>query len=397
MDGAKLNSFSKSIKNFFTKTDKLLWLLTIIAVSYSVLLISSMQRTSDYNYLQSQLIAIVAGYIFAVIISVIDYEYILKLWWLFAGIGVVLFILVFLFGINVAGTDDTAWIQLPGGFSFQPSELIKIIFIITFSKHLQTLVNNEKLHTLWGVLSLVVHMAIPVMLVHFQGDDGTALVFALMFIIMMFASGVQLRYFLIMLLLLCTAAPIAWNYILNDEHKNRFLALFDIDGNAMTNYGWQQYQGKVSIASGGLNGHGLYNGSRVSSGIVPEQENDFIFTVAGEELGFVGCVLLIVLLLIILVKILITANHARDNIGKYICVGVFAMIATQTVINIGMVLSFMPVIGITLPFFSSGGSSMLSVLLSIGLVQSVHMHKDTIEPNGVLRNKQYKYKFTSSY
>lgn len=397
MDGAKLNSFSKSIKNFFTKTDKLLWLLTIIAVSYSVLLISSMQRTSDYNYLQSQLIAIVAGYIFAVIISVIDYEYILKLWWLFAGIGVVLFILVFLFGINVAGTDDTAWIQLPGGFSFQPSELIKIIFIITFSKHLQVLVNNEKLHTLWGVLSLVVHMAIPVMLVHFQGDDGTALVFALMFIIMMFASGVQLRYFLIMLLLLCTAAPIAWNYILNDEHKNRFLALFDIDGNAMTNYGWQQYQGKVSIASGGLNGHGLYNGSRVSSGIVPEQENDFIFTVAGEELGFVGCVLLIVLLLIILVKILITANHARDSVGRYICVGVFAMIATQTVINIGMVLSFMPVIGITLPFFSSGGSSMLSVLLSIGLVQSVHMHKDTIEPNGVLRNKQYKYKFTSIY
>lgn len=391
MDGGTLNSFAKSIKNFFTKTDKLLWILTIAAVAYSILLISSMQRTSDYNYLQSQLIAVVAGYILAVIISVIDYERLLDIWWLFAIVGLFLLVIVLFIGINVTGTDDTAWVRLPGGFSFQPSELVKIVFIITFSKHLQVLSNSEKLHTLFGVLSLIPHIALPVLLVHMQGDDGTALVFLFMFIIMMFASGVQLRYFLIMLLLLCTAAPIVWSYVLNDEHKNRLLALFDLDGNALTNYGWQQYQGKVSIASGGLEGYGLYNGPRVATGIVPEQENDFIFTVAGEELGFMGCALLLIILLLIMVKTLINAGIARDNAGKFICVGVFSMLASQTVINIGMVLGLMPVIGITLPFFSSGGTSMLTVLIGIGLVQSVYMHKDMIESSGVLKNNKYKY------
>lgn len=385
----------KSIKNFFTKTDKLLWILTIAAVAYSILLIHSMQRSGDYNYLQSQIIAVIAGYVLAVLISVIDYDNLLNLWWLFATIGGILLILVLFIGINVSGTDDTAWIKLPGGFSFQPSELVKIMFIITFSKHLITLKTHDKLHTLTGIITLVFHMAIPVVLVHMQGDDGTALVFVFMFVIMMFCAGVQLRYFLIMLLLLCTAIPLLWTYVLNDEHKNRFLALFDIDGNAMTNYGWQQYQGKVSIASGGLDGYGLYNGPRVSTNIVPEQENDFIFTVAGEELGFIGCMLLLIILLLILIKTLINSSVSRDDAGKYLCIGVFSMITSQTVINIGMVLGLMPVIGITLPFFSSGGTSILSVLLGIGLVQSVYMHKDTVSSAGVLKNNRYKYLYKS--
>lgn len=386
-----MNSVIKVIKKFFTKTDILLWILTIVAVIYSILLISSMQRTSDYNYLQSQLIAVIAGYVLAVIISMIDYENILKAWWLFAIVGVFLLVIVLFIGINVSGTDDTAWIRLPGGFSFQPSELVKIIFIITFSKHLQVLNSTEKLHTLWGMLTLIPHIAIPVLLVHMQGDDGTALVFVFMFIIMTFAGGVQLRYFLVMFLLLITGIPIIWKYVLNDEHKNRFLAVFDIDGNAMTNYGWQQYQGKVSIASGGAEGYGLNNGPRVAAGIVPEQENDFILTVAGEELGFIGCTLLLLILLLIIIKILINAFKSRDITGRNICIGVFSMIASQTIINVAMVLGLSPVIGITLPFFSSGGTSMLAVLIGIGLVQSVYSHRDSIDSTGVIKNSKYKY------
>ena len=145
--------------------------------------------------------------------------------------------------------------------------------------------------------------------------------------------------------------------------------IFDIDGNAMKNYGWQQYQGKVSVASGGLSGTGLGNGARVASGIVPEQENDFIFTVAGEELGFIGCVLLIFILLLICVKLAMNAMSARDYLGRMICVGVFAMISVQTIINVGMVLGLTPVIGIPLPFFSYGGSSLwgFTILLFIFL------------------------------
>lgn len=387
-----MTSFVHKIKNFFQKVDIILWLLTIAASVYSIILINSMQRASEYNYLNSQILAMALGYILAVVITLIDYERIAKLWLVFIGLSLVMLGLVFVFGINVTGTDDTAWIVLPGGLSFQPSELVKVLFIITLSKHLDILKKKERLHTLPGVLSLVLHTIIPVIIIHMQGDDGTALVFIFMFLIMAFIGGVQLRYFLILLLLVVSGIPIFWNFVLNEEHKNRFTAIFDLDGNALTNYGWQQYQGKVSIASGGMSGTGLGNGARVSSGIVPEQENDFILTVAGEELGFIGCVLLLLIIAIISVRIIMVALNARDYLGKMIGIGVFSMICVQTIINVGMVLGLLPVIGITLPFFSSGGSSALAILIGVGLVSSVHYHKDTpCSDDGVLRHNKYKY------
>jgi rod shape determining protein RodA len=226
-------------------------------------------------------------------------------------------------------------------------------------------------------------------MIHLQGDDGTALVFAMMFLIMMFIAGVQLRYFAVMGGLLLVSIPIIWNLVMNDAQRSRIYALFDLDGNSMTNYGWQQYQGKVSIAGGGLTGSGLFNGSRVMYSIVPEQENDFILTVAGEELGFVGCLLIILLLFGIMLKLLMNAANATENEGKLLCAGVFASFASQTIINIGMVLGFFPVIGITLPLFSSGGTSALSTLVCIGLVQSVRGHNmDDMETAKVRRDRQ---------
>ena len=387
-----MSGILKGLKKFFTKSDLMLWLLAAAASVYSLMLINSMQRASDYSYITPQVLALIIGYIAAIVITVIDYERIAKLWVVFLILSMGLLALVFIMGRNVSGTDDTAWIILPGGISFQPSEIVKILFIITFSKHLQLLKENDMLHSLVWIASLVIHMAIPVAIIHMQGDDGTVLIFLFMFLIMTFIGGVQIRYFLIMLLLLAAGIPILWNYFLNEEHKNRFTAIFDIDGNALENYGWQQYQGKVSVASGGLSGSGLGNGARVASGIVPEQENDFIMTVAGEELGFIGCLLLLFLLLAICVKLMMDAMSARDYLGRMICVGVFAMIGTQTVINVGMVLGLLPVIGITLPFFSSGGTSLLSVLMGIGLAQSVFYHRDVSEaPRGKLKNNRYKY------
>ena len=392
MDGVTLKAFFKRIGKFFTKTDIMLWLLTIAAVVYSLLLINSMQRAYEYNFMTSQVLAVILGYIMAVFISVVNYEKITGLWWLFAVLSIIFLGLVFVMGVTVEGTDDTAWIILPGGLSFQPSELVKMFFIVTFAKHMDFLRKKEKLKSLFGVITLLIHMAIPVLLIHMQGDDGTVLVFIFMFIIMAFVGGVQLRYFIIMIVLLAAGIPIIWNYVLNEEHKARFTAIFDIDGNAMENYGWQQYQGKVSVASGSLNGYGLGNGARVSSAIVPEQENDFIFTVAGEELGFVGCCLIFLILVLICVKIMLDALSAKDYIGKMLCIGVFSMISVQSIINIGMVLGLLPVIGITLPFFSSGGTSVMSMLMCIGLVISVYYHKDDVnEEKGVLKGNKYKY------
>lgn len=173
-----------------------------------------------------------------------------------------------------------------------------------------------------GVLFLALHAMIPMAIIHIQGDDGTVLIFALMFLVMTFAAGVQLRYFVIFGGLLVCAIPIIWNVFMNKEHRNRVLALFDLDGNALTNYGWQQYQGKVSIASGEAFGSGLFNGQRVEHSIVPEQENDFIFTVAGEELGFVGCMALLLILFFIILKVILNAKiqvNLKASISATVC------------------------------------------------------------------------------
>jgi len=337
-------------------------------------LIASQQRFDTVDFLKTQVIAVIIGIMCAFVISLIDYSTIAKFWYVTGSVGLLLTILVFFIGIQINGTDDTGWIRLPWGITFQPSELTKICFILTFSKHLAYLSEKDKLHSFWGVLTLLIHAAVPVVLIHFQGDDGAALVFALMFVIMTFAAGVQIRYFIIAIIATATALPFVWTAVLNSEQKNRLTALFTSDDSMFRTYGWQQYQGKVSIASGGIFGKGLFNGSRVARDIVPYQENDFIFTVAGEELGFIGCAAILILFFIILFRLLKNSALCRDALGKNICIGFFALIGVHVLINLGMVLGILPVIGITLPFFSSGGTSAVCSYLGVGLVQSVYMH-----------------------
>lgn len=376
------DNIKKRLKGFLNRNDCILWFLTIIATVYSFMLIFSLQRNGDYNYMLSQSLAVVGGFVIAIIVSFIDYEKFLKYWWAFAITAFALAILVFLFGIQVAGTDDTAWISLPGGLTVQPSEFIKICFLITFTKHITYLKEQDKLKSFLGVMTLFIHALVPMGIIHLQGDDGTVLIFAMIFLVVTFMAGVHIGYFITLAVVIVLSAPIIWNVVLNNEHRNRIMALFDLDGNALSNYGWQQYQGKVSIASGGLTGNGYYNGQRVELAIVPEQQNDFIFTVAGEEFGFIGCVIILTILFSICIKIMMNAKKSNDYSGKILCYGVFALIASQTIINLGMVLGYIPVVGITLPFFSAGGSSVMSTLICIGIVQSV-VRYNVYEPDKI--------------
>ena len=192
---------------------------------------------------------------------------------------------------------------------------------------------------------------------------------------MMLLGGVKLRYFAILGGIAAAGLPFVWRYVMNDAQKNRLLSLFDAENTAMADYAYQQYQGRLSLASGGLFGTGWLNGKRVASAVVPEQENDFILTVAGEELGFIGCLTIIALLFAIMLIIILNSKKATTNEGSLICAGAFAVIAAQAVLNLGMVLGLLPVIGVTLPFFSAGGSSLISTFICIGLVQSVRIHK----------------------
>lgn len=373
-----LKKLFNAIGDYFINTDKILWFLVICCSVYSAFLLSSVERAGG-SFVKTQIVAAVIGIIIAIVISVIDYEYIARYWWTLAILSLGLFMAVFFFGMTVSGTDDTAWIRLPGGLTFQPSELVKICFIVTFAKHLDVLKSKDKLKSFLGVLSLLAHGAVPILIIHLQGDDGSALIFFFIMLVMAIVAGVQGRYFIVLGSALAIGLPLLWNFFLNDEHRNRILALFDLDGNALTTYGYQQYQSKVSIASGELTGYGLGQGYRTGVGFVPEQENDFIFSVAGEELGFIGTILILVLLLLIIAKVFFIGIDARDNLGNFIAFGMFGLLASQTIINIGMVIGLLPVIGITLPFFSAGGTSSMCLYFGIGLVQSVYMHKHNNE------------------
>lgn len=372
--------FFASLGGYFKKTDKMFWLISLLISVYALLLIKSVTRAGG-NFFTTQLIAIAIGYVGAVIISNMDYVELANSWILVAVVCLSLVVLTVFIGINVYG--NKAWIRLPGGSTFQPAELMKIGFIITFSKHLSVLQEKDKIKSFLGVVGLGLHAAVPVGLVALvQKDTGTAIVFALMFLFMAFGAGVQLRYFIVLFGGLAAAAPFAWKFVLNQDQKNRVLSIFNPDADPL-GIGFQQIQGRISIGSGGLFGRGLFDGPRVAKAIVPFQENDFIFSVAGEELGFIGCALLIVLLLLLLFRALRVSSLARDPIGKYICIGFFSMIAAQTIMNLGMCLGLLPVIGVTLPFFSAGGSSAACLYLGLGLVQSVYKHKENTERAGL--------------
>ena len=359
------------------RSDKVLWTLILIISVYCLLLIKSVSR-EGINFFPIQLLAVTAGIIGALVLQSFDYRGLASRWKAISFFCILLIVYTLFFGIAVegsAGVNAKAWIKLPGGITFQPSELVKIGFILTFSKHLSTIRQSGKISSFINIMLVAVHALIPVILTHLQGDDGAAIIFLFMAMSMAFMSGIPLRYFVFVIIVGILLLPVAWEYILADYQKQRIINQMDPESDPL-NMGYQQIQGKLSIASGGLSGYGLFKGPRVAKGSVPVQESDFIFSVAGEELGFIGCMAILLLILLLLFKTVMIARKSSDDIGAIICFGFFGLIASQTIFNLGMCLSLLPVMGVTLPFFSSGGSSTACLYLGIGLLQSVHINRE---------------------
>jgi rod shape determining protein RodA len=368
----------KPILNYFKQTDKLYWLIMLSISAYSLILLKPIPLSSSgRSYFTVQLIAIIIGYCGAIFLTLIDYREIANYWYLVAGFCLFLIVYTHIFGVAVTssgGINAKAWIKLPGG-TFQPSELVKIGFMITFSKHLSELKKREMLESFPQVVLLACHAMVPILLVHFQGDDGTAVIFFCMFLSMSFGAGVQLRYFAAVFAAIAVGFPIAFKYILKDYQIMRLTSFLHPENDPLKD-GYQQYRGMLSIGSGQLWGRGLFNSdTRVSKKVVPVQEKDFIFSVAGELLGFVGCMLILLLLTLLLFRTLRIARKSPDCLGSSICFGFFGMVAAQAIFNLGMCLSLLPVMGVTLPFFSAGGSSAACLYFGFGLVMSVYMHK----------------------
>ncbi|MBE6778459.1 MAG: rod shape-determining protein RodA [Ruminococcaceae bacterium] len=374
-----------SMINLFKHTNKRLVLLCILVSTYSALLVYSAAYSAGAGMsgALTHIIASFGGLLIAVLLSQIDYENLCAAWPIWAAISLLLVILTFTpLGLNAVGTDDTAWLDLGiGSFSltFQPSELMKITFIITFATHLSRV--QDHIREFKTVALLGLHAAIPILLVFAQGDDGTALVFIMIFLGMLFVSGINSLYYILGLAGISTAVPILWNFM-SDDKKARLLCIIPgyID-EYVGSVGWQQYESLKAIGSGQLTGVGYLEGGK---GFWFARNNDLIFTVAAEEFGFLGALLLLVLIALMLCEMLRCARQAQDRLGTYICVGMLSLIGAQSIINLGMNLRLLPVIGITLPFFSAGGSSVATLYLGIGLVLSVSFSQQTRRRQGRL-------------
>ncbi len=373
-----LSKIRKALWNYLKRADLLLWLIMLTISAYSLLLLKTIPPPQgSRSYFTVQLISILIGYAGAIVLTVIDYRSLAKTWYFIGGISLILLLYTLFLGEAVtgdAGVNARAWIKLPGGLTFQTSELIKIGFMITFAKHLSIVKEKNKITSPLHILLLSIHCMIPVILIHLQGDDGAAAVFICMFLVMMFVAGVQLRYFAALFGSLIVILPLAWQYILADYQKTRIINMFQPESDPL-GAGLQQIQGRISIGSGEWLGRGLFTAPRVQRNAVPVQESDFIFTVAAEQLGFIGAIAILVLIILLLLRTMNTARKSCDDLGTYMCFGFFAMITFQSIINLGMCLSLLPVMGVTLPFFSAGGSSAACLYLGFGLVQNVYMHK----------------------
>lgn len=362
------------IADFFRESDKLMISICFFASLYGCLAVYSSTR-----YLENlrptivQTFCAFAGVVAAAVISLFDYNTFIKRWYVAAVAGVVPVILTFFIGIAPENTDDKAWLDL-GFTTFQPSEFLKICFIVTFSAHLSAVKPN--VNKLKYLIPVCLHGAVPVLLILYQGDAGTALVFAVMVLVMLCAAGVSWKYFLLAFVSAVAASPLVYFFVMNDDQRSRIFSLFD---GVMDIQGvdYQQYRGLVALANGGFSGQGLFRGSLTGVGGVPEGQNDFIFVSIGEELGFLGCMAVVILLAAICLRSIHIARICSSDSGKFICVGFFGMVFAQAFINIGMCVSVLPVIGVTLPFFSAGGTSLLCLFLGVGLVLSVYMHRNS--------------------
>lgn len=370
-----MKGFFSMIADYIREVDKIMLTLAIMASAYGCLAVFSATHPSGSNrQFVVQALSMLGGIIIAIIISNIDFNDIIRWWFLAVPIGLIPVILTFFFGYAPGNTDDKAWLLLPGGISFQPSELLKICFIITYSAHISAVKQN--INKIKVLIPVVLHGLFPVGLILVQGDFGTAIIFAVMFIFMLFSAGLKRSYIITSVVTAVLASPFVYFFVLNDSHRERIKTMFDLEADLLGG-GYQQWQGRIALANGGLFGQGLLKGELTQTEMVPEGHNDFIFVSIGEELGLLGCLAVVIILVAICLRCIRVCKLCYRGAGRFIAIGVFAMLTGQIVINLGMCLSVLPVIGVTLPFFSAGGTSLVCIWLGIGLMLSLYKHSNS--------------------
>jgi len=323
-------------------------------------------------YLKRHVINILIGVLLAWGTTIIDYRLLRAYTPIVWGLGVLGLIIVLIPTLGAEVNGAKAWIALPGGFQIQPAELAKISIIVGMSMILSERPHDSDLPTSRDVLQALVVAGIPVLLILFQPDMGTVFIISAAVVTIIAISGASSRWVVALLLIAILGAFGATKTGVINSYQVKRLQSF-VNPNADTQgSGYQLRQARITVGSGGLLGTGLFNGPQTNGRFVPEQQTDFIFTVAGEELGFLGSAGIVLLYLIILMRAFAIARRTDDPYGRLVATGVTAWFAFQIFENIGMTLGLMPMTGVPLPFLSYGGSSMFATLIGFGLLQNVH-------------------------
>ena len=363
-------------KRLLRRTDLTLIVAAVAIVIMSLVIIGSATHVNTpseerYWFVQRQGISIVIDIALAAFLMNFDYKILQRYGNHFYVFNLILLILVMLVGQTALGAQR--WIAL-GPISIQPSEFSKLIMIIALAAMLEK--RGGKINTITDLAPVAAYVGVPFLLVLKQPDLGTSLVFLAIFFGMVFVAGVRLRLLLGIFGAGLAAMPVLWHF-LKDYQKMRIMAFMDPNVDPL-GAGYHIIQSKIAIGSGMLFGKGLFGGTQSQLNFLPENHTDFIFSVVGEELGFVGCAILLLLYLVVLWRGIRIAQDASDMFGRLLAVGITSMIAFHVLINVGMTMGIMPVTGIPLPLMSYGVSSLTTNIMAIAILLNIQLRRQKL-------------------
>lgn len=355
------------------KGDMVLLVMCLATSLFGCVIIASTTNHSDpMRYLTVQIGAIAIGVLFYLAVSAIDLEFVSEHRVALAFFNLFLLALLIPFGTDFK-SGNRSWLDIPLlPFSIQPAELCKITFVLIMASVMAS--HQQRISSFKSIATMALHLGVLV-ITNFviSGDAGVSLIFVFIFIGMAFAGGVSLFWFLFGGSLLAVSAPAIWNYLMDPYQRRRIEVLFnpEIDPQGLKER-YHIFRSLRSLTGGGLTGQGLFQGNRTQIGALPAQHTDFIFSAIGEEMGYIGCILVLALLVMIIGRCISVGNRSQDYMRRMVCFGTASALIFQVCVNVGMCIGLVPVIGLTLPFISYGGSSMVSLYAMLGLVSGVY-------------------------
>ena len=375
-----MRRYFEELKDFIKKGDMILLILCVCVAGFGVICIASATSAdkfdSNFKYIAVQVVSICLGVLMYALVSSIDLDYLSE----HRGMMVAFNVFLLLMLISPLGTDNNtgnrSWIDLKI-ISVQPAEICKITYIIINASVMSS--HQNRISNPVSVFHMLLHLGLLVGLnLALSSDMGVSLIFVFIFIGMAFAGGVSLWWFALAIGGIATMFPILWQF-LGEYQRNRIRILFDptIDPQGIN----ERYHSKINLQSltgGGLTGQGLFEGNRTQSGALFAQHTDYIFSSMGEELGFVGCVLIMLAELLIIARCIYVGVRCQDYMRRLVCYGAASALMFQLMINVGMCIGVMPVIGLTLPLISYGGSSVVTIFAMLGLVSGAYARPSSL-------------------